>query len=377
MQTVIPILIFILILSVVIFIHELGHFFFARRCGIFVEEFAMGMGPKLLQFKGKKKSAVPSPDGDEEDEVTLYTLRLFPIGGFCKMRGQDDDVPDDPEALNNKPLLSRILVIAGGSLMNFVLAFILFFALVMLRGFPVAEVIHVVPNMPGYNAGLMDGDRITHINGTRVSLYEEFMYMLDTSGGQPLDVRIDRGGERVDLVIAPEPGAQGYRIGFQPGRRFGILHSDPGDPDFNFQRVRVPEGFINAGETILFHIRAPFRLVARFVTRQPVPGDGGVVGIVGIGGIVTEVYQETIQHGILNTFLTMLSLTALLSAAIGIMNLMPIPALDGARLIFLVIEGIRRKPVPPEREAMVHMVGLVVLLLLFVFITYQDIMRLI
>ena len=373
---IIPILIFVLILSIVIFVHELGHYIFAIRAGIFVEEFALGMGPKVFGFYGKKKSAHPKNEA-EEDEYTLYSLRMFPIGGFCKMRGQDEDVPDDPEAMNNKPVFSRIKVIAGGSIMNFVLAFILFFALVMLRGFPVAEVTGLREDMPGYQAGLMVGDRITHINGTRVNLYEDFVFMLDTSGGQELNVRVRRGTETLTFFITPVIGADGnFVIGFRPGRRFGVLQERFYDPDFPFYRVSVGEGLITSAEMIGFHIRAPFRLLARFIAGQPMPEGGGFMGPIGIGGVITEVYQDAIVHGVLNTVLTMLFFTALLSAVLGVMNLLPIPALDGARLIFLFLEAIRRKPVAPEREAMVHFVGIVTLLLLAVFIAYRDIARL-
>ena len=431
LNTIVPIVIFIVILGIVIFVHELGHYLAAVKAGIFVEEFALGMGPVLYSFHGKRKSLHGKPkkadknesDNDsseidnkygmadenditdeygivdennitdesntideddtideDEGEYTLYSLRAFPLGGFCKMRGQDEDVPDDPEAMNNKSVLARIIVIAGGSFMNFLLAFILFFTLVMLRGFPVAEVWALAQDMPGYQAGLMVRDRITHINGTRVNLYEDFMFMMDVTGGQELNVRVNRGGQRYNFNITPVLGPNGYLIGFAPGRRFGILHTRPENPEILpgilFQRVRVPEGMLTSAEMIIFHIRAPFRLLARFVAGQTMPEGGGVVGFIGIGGMVTEIYQEVIVYGILDTLLTMILFTALLSAMLGIMNLLPIPALDGARLIFLFIEGIRRKPVAPEKEAMVHFVGIVSLILLAVFVAYRDILRL-
>ncbi|MCL2217350.1 MAG: site-2 protease family protein [Defluviitaleaceae bacterium] len=372
------IIIFILILSVVIFVHELGHFLAARRAGIFVEEFALGMGPKLIQFKGKKPSLAPR-DEDEEPEVTLYTLRILPIGGYCKMRGQDEDVPEDPEAMNNKPVRARLLVIAGGSLMNFLLAFVLFFGLIMLRGHSVAEVVHLQQNAPGHLAGLQVGDRITHVNGARVGVFEDLLFLLDMSGGQELEVRVNRGGERINLQITPAFSDGAWRIGFHAGRRFGLLHDQPADPNIVFQRVSLPGAVVASGETILSHIRTPFRLLARLFTGQQMPDGGGVMGPIGIGEQVVALGQQAEEYnfGFLENLLMILSLTALLNAALGIMNLLPIPALDGARLVFLVIEGIRRKPVPPEREAVVHLVGLVAILALAVFIAYRDIMRIV
>jgi len=377
LQGAISIIFFILILSVVIFVHELGHFLAARRAGIFVEEFALGMGPKLLQFKGKKPSQAPREEG-EEPEVTLFTLRLLPIGGFCKMRGQDEDVPEDPEAMNNKSVKARLLVIAGGSLMNFLVAFVLFFGLTMLRGFPTTEVQHVQQNAPGYHAGLQSGDRITHINGARVGTFEDLIFMLDMSAGQEQEVRIVRDGERFDMPITPVRNHEDrYVIGFHAARRFGLLHDPPTDPNIPFQRVGVFEGAVASGEQILSHIRTPFRLLTRLVRGQNMPEGGGVMGPIGIAGEIVEIMPVVMEFGVMDTILTILSLTALLNAALGIMNLLPIPALDGARLVFLVIEGIRRKPVPPEREAVVHLVGLVAILALAVFIAYRDIMRLI
>ena len=429
LDTLIPIVIFLLILSIVIFVHELGHYLAALRAGIFVEEFAIGMGPKLFGFYGRKRSLYGKPkhggenaegravsmetddeyDGggdaseaddedeetadallssepeyaseptsheDEEGEYTLYSVRAFPIGGFCKMRGQDEDVPNDPEAMNNKSVLARIMVIAGGSLMNFMLAFLLFFALVMLRGFMVAEVWALAEDMPGYHAGLMVGDRITHINDNRVALYENFVFMMDTSGGQEISVRVARNGQTYNFLLTPVQGAHGFLIGFAPGRRFGLLHQKPEGFDFPFQRVGVREGLRTSAEMIVFHIRAPFRLFARFATGQTMPEGGGVMGPIGIGGLLTEVYQDVIVYGVLDTLLTMVMFLALFSAMLGIMNLLPIPALDGARLVFLFIEAVRRKPVAPEKEAMVHVVGIVSLLLLAVFIAYRDIARL-
>ena len=441
LDTFVPILIFLLILSIVIFVHELGHYLAAVRAGIFVEEFAIGMGPKLFGFYGRKKSLVGKPkpkvkqgdpeiesmsrshlcneeevqktqedsdddfvlkrestqthessdaevkyvvfqvpedngENEKDGEYTLYSVRAFPIGGFCKMRGQDEDVPNDPEAMNNKSVFARLMVIAGGSFMNFLLAFLLFFTLVMLRGFMVAEVWALAEEMPGYQAGLMVGDRITHINGNRVMLYENFVFMMDVSGGQQINLRVLRDSRTYTFDLTPVRGQHGWLIGFAPGRRFGLLHERPEGFDFPFIRVGVMEGILTSAEMIVFHIRAPFRVFARFATGQAMPEGGGVMGPIGIGGMLTEIYQDVVVYGILDTVLTMVTFLALFSAMLGIMNLLPIPALDGARLVFLFIEAVRRKPVAPEKEAMVHIVGIVSLLMLAVFIAYRDIVRL-
>jgi len=386
MSTAIPILIFILILGIVVFIHELGHFVMARRAGVFVEEFALGMGPKLLGFKGKprkQRAANPeegnliwhgtAPDGiTQEEEVTQFSLRLFPIGGFCKMRGTDESIPDDPGALSNKKVYQRALVMAGGSLFNFIAAFILFFVLVLLTGYSVAQVHSITQNSPAYQAGLQPGDRITHIDGRRVALFEDFAMQLNFSGGQPIDVRFVRDGTAHNVAITPVQYENSFRLGFLATRYVGLLGSAPeGTPRVGFWGTLT-----TSAEMILFNMRMPFTMLARFVTGRTLPDGAGVMGPIGLAGEVTQVYQQVIQYGILDTLLTMLFITALLNAALGVMNLLPIPAMDGARLVFLGIEGIRRKPVSPEREGMVHMVGFFVLILLAVFIAYRDIVRL-
>ena len=376
LNTGVPVLIFILILGLVVFVHEFGHYIMARRCGIFVEEFAMGMGPKILAFKGKKKSANPK---EGEEDVTLYTLRLLPLGGFCKMRGMEENIPNDSESMGNKSVFDRILVIVGGSTMNFLLALVIFAFLNFLSGYNTPTISYIVDHMPAQQAGLQVGDRITHINGSRVSLWDNFLFVRDMNGGNPMNMRVIRDGQRINLTAIPVPVSDGeYRIGLLPTFKVGRLTSIPEDI-VNYERAGIWGSFTTSVEMIGFHIRTPFRLLARFVSRQPVPEGVGVQSIIGIGAQVTEIYQTTIQfeeYAVRATVLTMLFLAGFISVAIGTMNLLPIPALDGARLVFLVIEGIRRKPVSQEREGMVHFVGFVILMILLVVVVYRDIVNL-
>jgi regulator of sigma E protease len=371
MSTVIPVLIFLLILGVVVFVHELGHFLAARRAGVFVEEFALGMGPKLFSFRGKTVRG---------DDATIFSLRLFPIGGFCKMRGQDDDLPEDDTSLSTKTVPQRMLVMAGGSIMNFLLAFLLFFGLTLLTGYRVAQVRGVPEGYPAYHAGLQPGDRITHINGNRVTLYENFLLQLEFSGGEPLNIRYVRDGQRNHVTLTPFEAAPGvWRIGFFHDTRFGLLDTLTDElREEGFRRAGVWGSVVTGSEMMLFNIRLPFTMLARWMNNQHMPAGAGIMGPIGMAGELTTVYQQVIyEHGILDTVLTMVFFTALLSAALGLFNLLPIPAMDGARLVFLLIEGIRRKPVPPERENVVHLVGFVLLITLTVFIAYRDIIRLI
>jgi regulator of sigma E protease len=264
-------------------------------------------------------------------------------------------------------------VMAGGSLMNFMLAFILFFVLRLLTGYEVLEIRGLQEGRPAHAAGLQVGDRITHVNGSRVSLYENFLLQLEFSGGEPMDVRVNRNGNIIHFSIAPAELSPGFfRLGFFPDFRYGLLQ----DPPEGYRRVGLWGTTTTAAEMMVFNIRLPFTILARFVTGQNIPAGAGVMGPIGMAGEVTVIYQQVIQHGVIDTVLTMLFFTALLNAALGLFNLLPIPAMDGARLVFLAIEGIRRKPVPPEKEGMVHLVGFVLIIALAIFIAYRDIVRL-
>ncbi|MCL2603014.1 MAG: site-2 protease family protein [Defluviitaleaceae bacterium] len=367
MSTLIPILIFLLILGVVVFVHEVGHFLGAKRAGVFVEEFAIGVGPKLFWFNGKKKEA----DGS----ATVYSIRMIPAGGFCKLRGQDEDsaVTDD-RAFNNKSVPARMLVMAGGSIMNFLLAFILFLILTLLTGYQIVEIRGLPEVSPARQAGLQVGDRVTHVNGARVFLWENFLLQMEFSGGAPVDLRVNRNGTIHSYSVTPQETSPGvYRLGFWPDFRYGLLD----DPIEGFRRVGLWGSTRTAAEMILFNIRLPFTMLARWVTNQHMPAGANVMGPIGMAGEVTVIYQQVIQRGVGDMVLTMLFFAGLLSAALGLFNLLPIPAMDGARLVFLIIEGIRRKPVPPEREGMIHLAGFVLIISLGIFLAYRDIIRLI
>jgi regulator of sigma E protease len=351
----------ILIFGVVVLVHEWGHFMAARKAGIFVEEFAIGMGPKLWSTK----------PGAEGEYKTVYSLRLLPIGGFCKMLGEDENRPDEPRALNNKKVWQRMLVMVSGAFMNFLLAFLVFLALNFISGFAVPEVRATLEGSPAQQGGLVAGDRITHVNGDRVWLYEDFIFELTTGGGKPMDLRVNRGGQVINLRITPMVDANGdYKLGFYPGVRAGLF----GDVPEGFSRVGFFEGVATAFNWIPTTIKMTVVGIYRMVTGQ----GGGIEmsGMIGIASDINTIYESTLADGVVTMLLNMLGICGLISANLGIMNLLPLPALDGGRLVFLIYEGIRRKPVSPEREGTVHFVGFILLMVLAVFIAYQDILKL-
>jgi regulator of sigma E protease len=355
-STLISIGITILIFGVVVVIHEIGHFIAARKNGILVEEFAIGLGPKLYSIK----------KGETE-----YSLRLFPVGGFCRMLGDDEEVPDNPKAFNNKKVSGRMVVMLGGSIMNFLLAFIIFLFMCFANGFTLPVVRHPVEGMPAAQAGLMAGDKITHINNTRILVYEDFAFELSTSGGKPIEMRIQRDGKKHTLSVTPYTDEYGgYKIGFYPEYRLGLTNT----PVEGYKRAGIGESVTTAFNRIVFFVKVTVVGIVRLITRTANMNE--VAGPIGFYGIIDDTYQAMIQYSVSAMVYTMLNLCALLSANLGVLNLLPIPALDGGRLVFLTFEAIRRKPISPEREGMVHFVGFVLLMILAVFIAYQDIVKL-
>jgi len=350
------IVIAIIVFGIIVLIHEFGHFAAARKAGIFVEEFAIGMGPKLLKWKRGE---------------TLYSLRLVPIGGFCKMLGEDGE-SQDSRAFGNKPLSRRIIVIVAGALMNFVLAFVIFFVIMVLNGYAMPVVDGVVDGSAASEAGLQPGDRILSVNGTHISIYEDISLAMTTNKGRTIDVAVRRGAQDFTVTITPKlDDTDGtYKIGIYPDYRVGVFQKNA-----DYASAGISGCLFNASYRIVFFVKATVHSIIWLITGQvPVSQLSGPIGIV---GTINQEYKESIKTSIYDMVITMLSLCAFLSANLGAMNLLPLPALDGGRLVFLIIEGIRRKPVPPDKEGLVHMIGFAALIVLMVFIAFSDIRKMI
>lgn len=350
------ILIAIIIFSLIILVHEVGHFIAARKCGIMVEEFAMGMGPKLI--------------GKQIGE-TLYSLRLFPIGGYCKLLGDDGGVDNDDRALCNKSITRRVIVLAAGAAMNFLLAFIIFFAMNLFYGMTVPIVNSVMDGYPAKQAGLMPGDRMIKVNNTKINIYDDFSFALDDVKDKPFELTIKRGSEtftiQTETKLLEEEGR--YIVGFGPQHKVGILTKGED------VRVGFFEAFTSAFFQIIFWIKATLVLLVRMImTGFSLDAFTGPIGLVSTLGTV---YTETSQIGIAATILTMSNFLAFISTNVGLFNLLPLPALDGGRLIFVFIEGIFKKKIDPNREGIVHFIGLVLLLALAAVVAVNDILRII
>ncbi|MDF1616788.1 M50 family metallopeptidase [Petrocella sp. FN5] len=338
------ILVSILIFGLIILIHELGHFLFARKAGILVEEFAIGMGPKIV---GKKV-------GD-----TLYSIRAIPFGGFCRMLGEDQEVENDPRAYSSKSTWARFQVIFAGPLFNFLLAFFFAIVYISLVGGTTSTISEVVEGYPAYESGVQVGDRIVGYNDRTVLTSKELRIYLNTEKPSQMELTVKRDSEKISYIIEPNVGEDGiYRLGV----------------NFTFIDIKNPiEILKNAAIEIVFWIKIVIYSLGQLITGGISGND--IAGPVGIVGEISSGYQESIQYGIKSVIATVAFYIVLLSANLGVMNLLPIPALDGGRIVFIAIEALRGKPVDPNKEGFIHFVGYVLLMILMVLILFNDIVK--
>ena len=357
MNQTVGIVIAFLVFSFIVFFHEWGHFLLARRGGIGVEEFAIGMGPKLW---GKKK-------GD-----TLYSIRLLPIGGFCAMLGEDSagsglsgtaaaTIASDPRAFNNRPLKARILAVLAGPVFNFILAFIFAVILLLAAGaVTTTEISKVDPEYPAYQAGIQVGDKLLAINGHRILDPMEASTYLIVEGDQPVEVDVLRGAEKLKFTLTPKPVDRGGQTVYMIG--IGYAYIQP-----NFLEVFY-YALIKLLSMIKITAFSLFALITGKVSLNMLSGPVGIVNSLSKsydGGMAIRQYIAIFS-----------SQVVLLSANLGVMNLLPIPALDGGRLVFLFLEGLRGKPIDQKKEGYIHMAGFVLLMLLMAVIFYSDIVKL-
>lgn len=334
-----PYIVAILVLALLVFVHELGHFLSARAVGLRVDEFAIGMGPKLISIKGR---------------VTRYSLRAIPLGGFCRYHGEDEDI-EDADAFNRQPVWKRFISIICGPLMNLLAAVVILLVLLSAVGLPrsIPEVGGVVESSAAMDAGMVKGDRIVSVNGLPIDNVDQLVEIIRSNPGTSLSMELLNGSDTRVISVAPRTLEDGSIL-------IGI--------NFATENIRMPfnEAIGASFTTIVDLVKEMLGFLRDLVfTRQ---GAGDISGPVGIVVTIGDVARE----GSLN----LLYLMAFISVNLGVMNMLPIPALDGSRLIFLIIEGIRRKPFNRNREALVHLIGLGALLVLIVVVTYKDILRL-
>lgn len=334
----------ILIFSFIIFFHELGHFALAKKNGIDVEEFSIGMGPLIYakDYKGTK-----------------YSLRLLPIGGFCAM-GEDEEATDSPNNFNNKSVWARISVIAAGAVFNFILAFIASVVLIAMVGIDKPVVADVDAGYSAAEAGISAGDTIVRIGNKKINIFREITFYNQFHQGEKAEITYLHDGEKKTAVLEPKMDEErGYY-------RYGITGG-------HYTKGTILEDLKYGVYEVKFWICTTLDSLKMLLTRQI--GLDQLSGPVGIVDVVDDTYNQSKSYGTFAVIVELLNIAILISANLGVMNLLPLPALDGGRLVFLFIEAIRRKRIPPEKEGYVHMAGMALLMLLMVFTLYNDIVR--
>lgn len=331
----------LIIFSVLVIVHEFGHFLLAKLNGIAVTEFSVGMGPRLLSHVWGG---------------TRYSLKILPLGGSCMMVGEDEE-SDAEGSFGNKSVWARISVVAAGPVFNFLLAFLLSVILVSSLGYD-DTVVNVADGYPAAEAGMQDGDEIVRIGGSRVYLYREVSLYNAIHQGVPTEITYRRDGQTYSVYLEPLKDESGYY-------RFG----------FGKETLREKGNVLQ----VLGYSAAELRYWMKFTVESVSMLIHGQVGIedmsgpVGIVDAIGETYEANRADGWYYVTLSMIMMSVMLSVNLGVMNLLPIPALDGGRLIFLLLEAIRGKAIPQEKESMVHFLGFVLLMGLMVVIMFNDI----
>ena len=326
----------IIIFLLVILIHEFGHFIVAKMNGVSVLEFSIGMGPKLFQ---------------KESNGTLYSLRLLPVGGYCQLEGEDEE-NDSPNSLNNQSPFVRLKVILAGAIMNFILAFILLILLMSVSRVS-TEVSGVLENSPAYSSGIQAGDKIVSINGQMLEDGEQVLESIKKSKGD-LDIVLLRNEKSKNIKVTPRLENN--------NRKIGVNFQE----EYNIKNFSIVKGLEKGIATFLNLTGMLYKFLGMLIT-----GKLGLGGVSGPVGVVKEIGNAA-KTGVAN----LIFLLAYININLGVFNLLPIPALDGGRAIFILIEMIFGKKISQEKEGYIHMVGLILLLGLIAIVTIKDVIKL-
>jgi regulator of sigma E protease len=331
------IIVAILLFGVIVFIHELGHFLFAKKAGIQIHEFAIGMGPKIF---GTNKGG------------TEYSVRLLPLGGFVSMEGEDGE-SSSPNSFGKKSIGQRASVLFAGPCFNIILTMILLIPVYLYMGSPTTTLSTVEENGAAWNAGIRAGDEIKKVNGIEVNSWSDITTAITNSNGEPITLTIKRDNEVKEYNVTPELKDERYQLGIGTKMKHGI---------FNSIISAVVGTFSMAKEMLMFL----WQLITGTVPGGAADAVAGPIGVIGI-------VSDAAKAGLINV----IYIGAVISLNLGIFNLLPIPALDGGRIAMLGVEGLRGgKKLNPEKEGTIHMIGFALLMLLMLFVTYKDILRL-
>lgn len=337
----------LVIFSIIILFHELGHFLLAKHNDVRVNEFCLGLGPTLVGVtKGETK----------------YSLKLLPFGGACMMEGEDEASEDD-RGFNNKTVLQRASIVAAGPVFNFIMAIAFSLVLVASVGFDRPVLTDVMEGYPAQEAGLQAGDEIVKLGNKPIHLYREVSVYTYFHANETVEVTYKRGDEKHTAVLVPRYDEESgrYLFGF-----YGTTARSKGTLSETL-RYSVYE--------VKYWICSTIESLGQLFTGHV--GINDMSGPVGIVKTIGDTYTEVKSDGIFMVFLNMLNICILLSANLGVMNLLPIPALDGGRLVFLIVEAVRGKRIDPNKEGAVNLVFLMLLMALMVVIMFNDIRKIV
>lgn len=350
MNTFINVIIALLVFGAIIFFHEFGHFLLAKKNGIYVNEFAVGMGPTLFSFTKKE---------------TKYSLKLIPMGGYCMMLGEEEEIADE-HSFSAKSVWARLSVVLAGPIFNFILAFILSIILIAVCGYDAPVIEKFSENSPAKEAGLMEGDMITNYNGHKIYNFREVLvYMQFNQTGRNISLTVDRNGEKIDFTFAPEKTENGYLMGI-------------------YSNGRTKDGVWNVLKYSVLELR--YQIKTTILSLEYLIGGKlgfkNLSGPVGIVSMMSDTINEAKDSAngdasvaVINVILNIVNFCILLSANLGVMNLLPIPALDGGRTVFLLFEAIFRKKIPTDKEAFVNTIGFMLLIGLMIVVMFQDVLK--
>ncbi len=347
----ITILITVFVFGILIFVHEFGHYLVARKCGVGVIEFAIGMGPTLKKWKGRYND---------------FSIRAIPIGGFVNMVGEyDEEIPEEHKykiPLNTKPVWQRMLIVLAGPFMNIALAFLVMLVLVSTGNvIGSTTVARFFDQSTSSQSGLMVGDEIVEINGKRIRCFPDLSYKILSDGLEPVDMVVVRNGKEVELR----------------GVRFGISHDGSvnfGDMDFyvkekekNFGNV-IYESFWQSVSTVYMTVDS---LIDTFSGRY---GTDAVGGPIAVGGEIGNTLEQS--GSFVEAVQNIATLVVFISVSLGVCNLLPIPVLDGGRFLFYIIEAVRGKPMNPKVENTISAFFMILLLMLMAAVAFKDVLGL-
>lgn len=351
------VIIILVIFSVIVVIHEYGHFAVAKKFNVRVEEFAVGMGPKIVSHK----------KGETE-----YSIRLLPLGGFCRMA--DEVTEGDKIGFNDASVYQRIAIGFAGPFMNFVLALVIMAGINACSGIATTNITEVIADTPAYEAGIEATDKIIKVDGHKIHTRNDLNYII--SEDKSYEFLLKRDNQVITKSITPVYDTENarYYIGVKMEYKAPLINVMNYEGIENYKTSNLWDCVYQGYWDMLFLVKATFDGVVQLFTNQVSVNE--LSGPIGVTSVASDIYSQSISVGKIQVIISMLYLSAILSANLGVINLLPIPALDGGRILVYIIEIIRRKKIPPEKEGMIHLFGFMLLTGFGIYIAIHDVIKL-